>query len=133
MPPEPSQRLSREELRTIAKRQKALLFCILVNLLCTALFGVAAYMRGVGHPRFTGLMVLGVMGLFLASIVAAVVLVLLLAVQVHGVGVGVLLGMLTLSPCMGLIVLLVVNQVATTKLKAHGIKVGFMGAKAGDI
>jgi hypothetical protein len=36
-------------------------------------------------------------------------------------------------PCINLIVLLVVNQQATTLLKRHGIKVGLMGASVADL
>jgi len=45
----------------------------------------------------------------------------------------VLLGILTLIPCIGLIVLLVVNGKATGILKQNGIKVGLLGANLSQI
>ena len=38
-----------------------------------------------------------------------------------------------LLPLISLIILLVVNQMATKTLKSHGIRVGFMGAKLADL
>jgi hypothetical protein len=46
---------------------------------------------------------------------------------------GVVLGILTLIPCIGLIALLIINGKATAVLKNHGIKVGFFGARASDV
>jgi len=60
-------------------------------------------------------------------VVAAAVFVFLLAVKLYE-GLGVALGVLTLIPLVGLIVLLVVNQKATGTLQANGYKVGFLGA-----
>jgi hypothetical protein len=73
------------------------------------------------------------LGLFLAlagfavSITAAV-FVFMLALSLYGTGVGIVLGILTLVPLVGLIVLLVINGKATTVLRHHGIRVGLMGA-----
>jgi hypothetical protein len=57
----------------------------------------------------------------------------LLAIKVYSTGVGVLLGILTLVPCIGLIVLLIVNGKATGILKQNGIKVGLLGANLSQI
>lgn len=43
-------------------------------------------------------------------------------------GLGIVLGILTLIPCIGLIVLLVINGKATGVLRENGIGVGLLGA-----
>jgi len=67
-------------------------------------------------------------GLLVVGIVATV-FVFMLAIKLHRTGVGVLLGILTLIPVVGLIVLLVINRKATAVLRAHGVAVGFLGAR----
>ena len=61
------------------------------------------------------------------------VFVFLLAIKVYSTGIGVLLGILALIPCIGLLVLLVVNIKATGILKKNGIKVGLLGANLSKI
>jgi hypothetical protein len=46
---------------------------------------------------------------------------------------GVVLGILTLIPCVGLIVLLIINSKATGILKKNGVRVGLLGAKMSDL
>ena len=107
----------REDLRTVAQYQKGIIVCILIYLIAlVGQFAIPAQLR---------LMIaLGVLALGLAG----TVFVFLLAIKVYSTGVGVLLGILTLVPCIGLIVLLVVNGKATGILKQNGIKVGLLGA-----
>jgi hypothetical protein len=71
-----------------------------------------------------GILVVGLVG---------TVFVFLLAIKVYSTGVGVLLGILTFVPCIGLIVLLVVNGKATAILKQNGIKVGLLGVDLSQI
>ena len=52
-----------------------------------------------------------------------------LAIKACSPQAGVLLGMLTFVPGIGLIILAAVNGKATSILKQNGIKVGFLGAK----
>lgn len=107
----------REDLRSVAKYQKGIIFCILIYLIAALCqFAVPIEIRPV-----IGLAIL-VVGL------AGTVFVFLLAIKTYSTGVGVLLGILTLVPCVGLIVLLIVNGKATGILKQNGIKVGFLGA-----
>jgi hypothetical protein len=65
--------------------------------------------------------------------ITATVFVFLLSIKVYGTGIGVLLGILTLIPCIGLIILLVINVKATSVLKKNGIKVGLLGADLSSI
>jgi ABC-type enterochelin transport system permease subunit len=46
---------------------------------------------------------------------------------------GIVLGILTFIPLVGLIVLLIVNGKATNVLRQNGITVGLMGAKSSQI
>lgn len=111
-----------EDLRAIAKSQKGILLCILAEILAIGLSSAAP-------QQLRGLFSI----VFFAASIAAAVFVFLLAMKINGVGMGVFLGILTLIPCLGLIVLLIVNGQATSVLKKNGIKVGLLGAKLSDI
>ena len=113
---------NREDLRSVAKYQKGILVCILVYLIAViGQFVLPAEIRGlVGIP------------VLIAGIVGAV-FVFLLAIKVYGTGLGIVLGILSLIPCIGLIVLLIVNGKATNVLKKNGIKVGLLGADLSSV
>ncbi|MBN9119473.1 MAG: hypothetical protein J0I06_10000 [Planctomycetes bacterium] len=115
-------RLSRETLRAIAGSQKAIILCILVYLcLIPVQFAIPEESR---------------IFLALALIplgITATVFVFLLATKVYSTATGVILGILTLIPCIGLIVLLIINGKATSVLKENGVPVGFLGASSSDI
>jgi hypothetical protein len=109
--------LSRQDLYSIAIYQRIIIFCILAYLIAVvAQFAVPQELR----------IVLGLV--FMGVAVAATVFVFLLAIKVYQVGLGVLLGILTLIPCIGLITLLIINGKATAVLQKHGYRVGFLGA-----
>ena len=113
---------NREDLRSVAKYQKGILVCILIQLIAVICqFGVPVELRPI-----IGLCVL-VVGL------VGTVFVFLLATKVYSTGAGVLLAILTCIPCIGLIVLLVVNGKATGILKQNGVKVGLLGANLSQI
>jgi hypothetical protein len=107
----------RDDLRKVAGYQKGILVCILIYLVCVALqFALPANAR-----LFVALGVL-VVG------VAATVFVFLLSIQVYSTGLGILYAILTMVPCVGLLMLLIINGKATTILRNNGIPVGFLGA-----
>jgi len=114
--------LRREDLRAIAGYQKGIIICILVY------FGavVAQFALPPDARIFLliGVLAIGMMG---------TVFVFLLATKIYEPGRGVALGILTLIPIVGLIVLLIVNGKATTILKNHGIHVGLLGARSSDL
>ena len=116
------ERLSRETLRGIAGNQKAIIVCIAVYLVLVGIqFAIPEETR-----------------IYLAIVAAPVLLtaavfVFLLATKVYTTATGVILGVLTLIPCIGLIVLLIINGKATSILKANGIHVGLFGASMADI
>ena len=113
---------SRDDLRNVAKFQKGILVCILIYLI--AIIGQFAL-----PPDLRPLVGLGVL---LVGLVGAV-FVFLLAMKTYGTGLGILLGILSLVPLIGLIILLVVNGRATNILKQNGIKVGLLGANVSSI
>ncbi len=113
---------SREDLRSVAKFQKGILVCILFQLV--AMIGQLALPPEIRLLISVAVLVVGIVsGVF----------VFMLAIKVYGTALGVLLGVLSLVPCMGLIVLLVVNGKATSVLKQNGIKVGLLGANLSAI
>jgi hypothetical protein len=113
---------TREDLRSVAVYQKGLLVCILIYLLAVA--GQFALPEQLRPLVGLGVLAVGLVG---------AVFVFLLAVKVYGTGFGVLLGILTLVPCLGLLALLSVNGKATTVLRQNGIKVGLLGANLSQI
>ncbi len=108
---------SREDLLKVAKYQKGILVCILVYILAVA--GQFAL-----PPQIRPLVGLGVL---VVGLIAAVFTI-LLAMKTHGTGLGIILGVLCLVPILGLLILLLVNQKATTVLQLNGIRVGLLGA-----
>lgn len=116
------ERLHREDLRAIANYQRGIIVCILINL--------ALYASQFAVPEDKRLILL--IGIVPAAI-ASTVFVFLLSTKVYSTGTGVILGILTLIPCIGLIVLLIINGKATATLKQHRIRVGFFGANTADI
>jgi hypothetical protein len=113
---------SSDDLRSIALYQKGILVCLLCYL--------GAVVAQFAIPQELKLVLAGVA---LLVILASTVFVFLLATKVMGTGLGIVMGFLTLFPCIGLIVLLVINSKATATLKSHGIPVGLLGASMSDI
>ena len=115
--------LDRATLRSIATYQRGVLLCIAAYLIAVVVqFILPADLRPV-------------IGLIVAvpAVLAATVFVFLLSIKVYSQGAGIILAVLTLVPCIGLIVLLVINAKATSILKGHGISVGLLGANLSDI
>jgi hypothetical protein len=113
---------SREDLRSVGAYQKGIIVCILIYLIAVLVqFALPQSLR-----LFLGLG-------FLALGVISTVFVFLLSIKVYSVGLGILYGFLTLVPCIGLIMLLVINAKATTILRQNGIRVGLLGANLSDI
>ena len=113
---------TREDLRSVARYQKGILVCILIYI-------VAVVGQFVFPPEMRMIIAYGMMLVGLAG----AVFVFLLAIKVYGIGMGILLGILSFVPCLGLIVLLIVNGKATGVLKQNGIKVGLLGADLSSI
>ncbi len=113
---------SHDDLRAIANYQKTILFCILIN--------VGAYIAYFLVTENLKLFLL--LGALAVGVVASI-FIFMLAMRVYSTAVGVILGILTLVPLIGLIVLLIVNQKATSILNAYGVRVGLLGANSSDL
>ena len=112
----------REDVRKVAKYQRAIMFCILMN--------IGALICQIAMPQ--ELKFLPAIA-FLIFGIANTVFVFLLATKVYGTVIGIFLGLFAIFPCIGLLVLLAVNAKATKILTQNGIKVGFLGANPADI
>jgi hypothetical protein len=108
--------LLRETLREIASRQRAIILCILVYL-------TAALVHFVVPFPINAIASLAAV----AAGITGAVFVFMLTIKIYGAGLGIVLGILTLVPIIGLIVLLFVNAKATGILKQNNIPVGFLG------
>lgn len=117
-----SAEVSREKLKEVAQFQKGILFCILLS--------ICVYGISFAVPQEMKLIMAGILGL---TSLVNVAFAMLLGVKVYSPVTGVILGVLTVVPCLGLIILLVINQAATKLLTAHGVKVGLMGARMSDL
>ena len=114
--------LNRGQLRNIAQFQKVVLVCILAYILAVVFqFALPQELR-----LFLGLGFLGVM-------LVAAIFVCLLAFQLYSPAWAIVLSVLFFIPCVGLIVLLVINSKATDTLKKHSIRVGLLGARLSDL
>jgi hypothetical protein len=112
----------RNDLREIAVRQKAIMFCILGYITLVVL-------RFVLPPEVYLVLVVVAIGV----IITAAVFVFMLAIALYNTGAGIVLGILALVPLVGLLILLIINGRATTELRIHGIKVGLLGANLSQI
>ncbi|WP_298868356.1 hypothetical protein [uncultured Gimesia sp.] len=106
------------DLKLIATSQKGILVCILI------------YLGAVAGQSLVPVEMFLFFGLaLLILIIVATAFVFLLATKLYGVGVGIFLGVLTMIPLVGLLVLLIVNGKATQTLKKNGVSVGLLGAR----
>jgi len=115
-------RVPQKKLRAIALRQKVVILCI------------AGYLSAAAAQFFIPQNLRPILLIPVVFVVlVAAVFVFLLAIEVHGVGLGLLFGFLTLVPCIGLISLLIINQSATSILQRNGVRVGLFGANMDDV
>ena len=108
---------SREHLRSVARSQKGILICILVYLI--AMFGVFWLPTE---------MLATIRIIVLLAGIAGALFVFMLAIKLYGAVLGIMLGILSLVPLGGLLILSIVNGKATSVLRKSRIKVGLLGA-----
>jgi predicted RNA-binding Zn-ribbon protein involved in translation (DUF1610 family) len=114
------------KLKSIASAQRNLMICILLQIvlyIALVIFG-----RSKNPDPATSILMLCVAAAMLGAVIAGAVYACMLAIKIHNTAVGVILGILTLVPCLGLLVLLTINSSATRILRDNGHHVGFMGA-----
>ncbi|MEO2019109.1 MAG: hypothetical protein ABGZ53_32595 [Fuerstiella sp.] len=117
---------TRDDLLSVAKCQKGILVCILIQFVAT--FGLFAL-----PPEAPLLVRFGVLIVVLVVVLVGAVFVFMLAIKVYGTGFGIILGVLSFVPLIGFFVLFVVNGKATNVLKENGIKVGLLGANVSSM
>ncbi|MHB1560138.1 MAG: hypothetical protein ACYC61_22025 [Isosphaeraceae bacterium] len=119
------------KLRAVASHQRNLLICIVLQIVFNiAAFAVNKNLADTPQPSpAMGLLALFVGLGLLAAAIGGLVYACLLASKFYGVGVVILLAVLSLVPCLGLIILLMINQRATAMLQENGYEVGLLGAK----
>jgi hypothetical protein len=112
----------REDLKAVAVAQKSILICILLYILCIC--GQLVLARSQQTANYS--IYIGVVALVV--VLVATVSVFLLAIRVYSVASGILLGIGTLIPCLGLLILLMINGKATKIMRENGHHVGLLGA-----
>jgi hypothetical protein len=111
----------REDLKTVAVAQKSIIVCILLNFAAIAA-------RFVIPPDWTMFLLAGLLILFIVQTASVVIL----ATKVFSVVTGIIYGIGTIVPCLGLLILLIVNSKATKILTQNGHRVGFFGANLSE-
>jgi hypothetical protein len=107
----------REDVKTVAVAQKAIMVCILLQILAVA-------SQFVIPLQYRPIIAMVAVCVLLASTIS----VFILAMKVFNIGLGIVYGIGALLPCIGLLVLFVVNQRAIKILRDNGHEVGFFGA-----
>ena len=136
IPPPGKQKHSAQDAATVVFGQKLLIFSIVIYLFAVPpIVGSNAFLEGTPEnpvltPMFGILLGIGLLFALAAAICACVGIFRMGAVLFPGstrylYAIGVLIP----APLIGLIVMLVANSNATGYLKAHGYKIGFLGAK----
>lgn len=116
-PPTPGPTL---DLRKVAMQQRSIMYCILTEIaVLVAQFAVHSSMPVLG---------LLLSFIYLGIAVTGAVFLFMLAISIYNVALGVVLGILSLVPLLGLLILLMVNGKATKLLRSHGTRVGLLGA-----
>jgi hypothetical protein len=114
-----------ERLRKIATYQRFINLAILADF--AAMGALGALQLPAGLEQLIRIVVFAAVGI--ASLIAEF----LLVNTLHGTLVAVLCAPLMFIPCVNLLVLLVFNQQATSRLREAGFKVGLLGANPDDI
>src|SRR4051794_20702506 len=113
------------DLRTLAVRQRAAIFCLLAQVVLIAGQFALDYEPDALRTFHTWS--------WLAITLVADAFTFMLALSVYRTPAGVVGGILTLVPCLGLFILPVIIVDAARILRQHGIRVGLTGASLRDI
>ncbi len=119
----------RADVRQVAVAQKVILICILIYLINA----VIQLSVALGKAPIPPAVVIACSVVTLISMVVGAVFVFILAIRVYNTGLGILFGILSLIPCLGLLILLMVNGKATNVMRANGYSVGLLGADLSKI
>jgi ABC-type spermidine/putrescine transport system permease subunit II len=121
---------STEELKRIARYQSWLIAVVLAQL---ALWGGFIALMMLNKGRFNDRSLN--FPIILTFILGAVggIYVFMLSWELRGGFAAIVFGLATILPCMGLLILTLVNGYATAELRKHGIAVGVFGASPSDV
>jgi len=123
----------RADLRRVAIYQKGLIVSIGVIALLYAVLVVVPFLQTSPPNLLLALVTVATSLMLLAFLLVGTVFVFLLSLKVYSVIWGIVMGLCSLVPCLGLLALLTVNQKATDVLRENGIKVGLFGARLSDL
>lgn len=115
----------RYKMRRVAKYQRLVIFSVLANL---GYYVVVMALRDQPYPARFLIPAVGI-----PVVIFAITSIALLTKEVMNTIAAVLFAFLMFVPCVSLIVLLVVNQSATSYLQSNGVKVGFFGVNPNSI
>jgi hypothetical protein len=119
---------SADELRRIVRYQRWLIAVVLGQLaLWLGYIALLVLGRGRGPDMGFPVALTFILGC------AGGIFVFLLSWELRGAFAAIVFGLATVVPCMGLIVLTLVNGYATAELKKHGVRVGVFGASLADV
>ena len=114
---------SAEELKRIVRYQRWLIAVVLAQLaLWLGFIGLTALGRGRGPDMEFPVVLTFVLG------ATGGIFVFLLSWELRGAFGAVVFGLSAVIPCLGLMIITLVNGYATTELRKHGVKVGVFGA-----
>jgi predicted RNA-binding Zn-ribbon protein involved in translation (DUF1610 family) len=116
------------QLRRVALYQRFVLYCILAQVLgFIAYIGIFMVFKPDPRPGGAGVAIAGVFMIAMVLLwLASIVFAFLLSMELSNIGLALLA--LVSTFCAGLIALLVINVIATRRLRDAGIDVGFLGA-----
>ena len=119
-----------DQLRTVARYQRFLIYAILVNFVLNL---VAAPALAAGMLGNLGSMLpavaIGLFVLSLATVGFTIFAIIGLASELHGAAIAAVYAILMFVPCVSLGALLVLNSTATDFLESRGLKVGLLGVR----
>ncbi len=122
-----------EEVLKIAKAQKLLLWVILGNIIANVSLLILSSAAKSAPATVQLLFGIGLVGFILVIVALQIAaLVNLMRAMKMGIVSIIILAIGSVLSCIGLLVLLIINQRATTRLQRAGLKVGLMGAKIPD-
>jgi predicted RNA-binding Zn-ribbon protein involved in translation (DUF1610 family) len=117
------------EARSIASAHRNLVICVVLFVICA--FGQSAIRRAMAmnpDPAL-GLVSLVIAAITLAAWIGLAIYIFLIARKLDNLGIGILLGLLAIIPCVNLVLAFMINQRVNRYLQDNGYKVGFLGAK----
>lgn len=115
----------REKLRRVARYQRYVIFALLSNII----LNIVSLASGRVDPSVR----LALLGLIIVVGLLTMFSTFMLGKEVVHVVIAVFCSLLMVIPCISLMVLLVLNQRATTFLQRHGVRVGFLGTDPNTI